>query len=375
MWSIGNEIDYPNDPYCHPSFETMTGNNDANKPAAERVYNPKRPDASRLGVLSKMLCGIVKKTDTTRPVTLAAAFPELSTKLGFIDELDVVGYNYKEHLYLEHHLEFPDKPFLGSENKHTYEAWRAVTDNEFISGQFLWTGIDYLGEAKGWPIHGASSGLMTLAGFEKTSYWRRQSFWSDKPVIHLATIRESELSPVSESWNYLDGESVVVKCYTNLDEIELFINENSLGKFKRDYDNDCIIATVEFTAGELKAQGAAADGGIISYSLYTCECAVSMGIYDFHIEDSSLHQIEVTMLDRNGHRVYGDSTMLEVNVENATLLGIENGDLSDVTEYSQNRRRCYKGQVIVYVLCDEKNNGEKKVTITGENILKQEIQL
>jgi hypothetical protein len=73
--------------------------------------------------------------------------------------------------------------------------------------------------------------------------------------------------------------------------------------------------------------------------------------------------------------VYGDSTMLEVNVENATLLGIENGDLSDVTEYSQNRRRCYKGQLIVYVLCDKENNGKKKVTITGENILKQEIQL
>jgi hypothetical protein len=392
MWSIGNEIDYPNDPYCHPSFETMTGNNDANKPAAERVYNPKRPDASRLGTLSKMLCGIVKKTDTTRPVTLAAAFPELSTKLGFIDGLDVVGYNYKEDLYQEHHLEFPDKPFLGSENKHTYKAWRAVTDNEFISGQFLWTGIDYLGEAKGWPIHGASSGLMTLAGFEKTSYWRRQSFWSDKPVIHLATIRESEtfttaggevfgdalsneFLPVSESWNYMDGESVVVKCYTNLDEIELFINENSIGKFKRNYNNDCIVAIVEFRAGELKAQGVIADGSVISHNLYTCECAVSMDICDFHMGDDCLHQIEITMLDRNGHRVYGNSTMLEVNVENATLLGIENGDLSDVTEYCQNRRRCFNGQLIAYVLCDNDNNGEKKVTITGENILKQEIKL
>jgi hypothetical protein len=392
MWSIGNEIDYPNDPYCHPSFSTMTGNNDANKPAAERMYNPKRPDATRLGVLSKMLCQIVKKTDTTHPVTLASAFPELSTKLGFIDELDVVGYNYKEHLYNEHHLAFPDKPFLGSENGHSYKAWLYVTDNEFISGQFLWTGIDYLGEAKGWPIHGSSAGLLTLAGFEKTGYWRRQSFWSDKPVIHLATIRESEscqtawgetfsnaisceFSSVSENWNYMDGERVVVKCYTNLDEIELFINENSLGKFQRDYYTDCIIAIVDFEVGELRAQGVTADGDIISHSLYTCECAVSMGINDFHTDYSSLHQIEVTLLDRNGHRVYSDSTMLEVNVDNATLLGIENGDLADVTEYSQNRRRCFNGQLIVYVLCDNENTGEKKVTITGGNIMKQEIKL
>jgi hypothetical protein len=100
-----------------------------------------------------------------------------------------------------------------------------------------------------------------------------------------------------------------------------------------------------------------------------------MGICDFHEGESSLHQIEVTLLDRNGHRVYGESTMLEVNVENATLLGIENGDISDVTEYSQNRRCCFNGQLIVYVLCDKDNDGEKKVTITGGNILRQEIQL
>ncbi len=75
MWSIGNEIDYPNDPYCHPSFSTMTGNNDSNKPAAERMYNPSRPNAQRLAVLSRELCEIVHKTDATHPVTLAAAFP------------------------------------------------------------------------------------------------------------------------------------------------------------------------------------------------------------------------------------------------------------------------------------------------------------
>jgi len=72
MWSIGNEIDYPNDPYCHPLFTSMTGNNDANKPAAERQYNPNKPNAERLTVLCKILSNIVKQTDSTRPVTVAA---------------------------------------------------------------------------------------------------------------------------------------------------------------------------------------------------------------------------------------------------------------------------------------------------------------
>ncbi|MGN6712954.1 glycoside hydrolase family 2 TIM barrel-domain containing protein [Anaerocolumna jejuensis] len=91
LWSIGNEIDYPNDPYCHPLFETMTGNNDKDKPAAERQYNPNKPNAERLSVLAGNLTAIVKQSDTTRPVTAAVAFPELSTRIGYIDALDVAG--------------------------------------------------------------------------------------------------------------------------------------------------------------------------------------------------------------------------------------------------------------------------------------------
>ena len=114
-----------------------------------------RPNAERLAPLAKELTQIVKKADHTRPVASAAALPELSAKLGFLDSLDVAGYNYKEHLYEESHRAFPYKPFLGSENGHSLSAWKAVTDKPYISGQFLWTGIDYLGEAHGWPIHGA----------------------------------------------------------------------------------------------------------------------------------------------------------------------------------------------------------------------------
>ena len=71
LWSIGNEIDYPNDPYCHPSFAAMTGNNDANKPAAERQYDPNKPNAERLAVLARRLAAWVKEVDATRPVTAA----------------------------------------------------------------------------------------------------------------------------------------------------------------------------------------------------------------------------------------------------------------------------------------------------------------
>ena len=381
LWSIGNEIDYPNDPYCHPSFETMTGNNDANKPAQERQYNPARPNAERLAVLSKQLCQIVKETDSTHPVTLAAAFPELSSKLGFIDPLDVVGYNYKEHLYEESHEAFPDKPFLGSENGHSLSAWKAVTDNEYISGQFLWTGIDYLGEAYGWPIHGSGAGLLTLAGFEKASYYRRQSFWSEEDMVHLTTTFASqdkgEFTPVSESWNYPLGEEILVKCYTNLPAIKMYLNENEIGIYEKSKENDCISFTLPFEPGELKA--AAAHDDSISHTLYTTTsaCQMQVNVWD-NTEDKdtqkSLFQIEVTMLDSNLHRVYNDSTLLHINAKNARLLALENGNLADVTEYTASYRRAYHGQLLIYVSALDKAE-PVSIEITGEGIQTKTIVL
>ena len=187
IYSVGNEIDYPNDPYCHPMFTEMTGNNDNNKPAKERQYDPNKPNMERLAILVKELANIVKDEDSTRPVTVAAAFPELSTKIGFIDELDVVGYNYKEHLYAQDHKRFPKKTFLGSENSHSLEAWNAVKDNDYICGQFLWTGIDYLGEALGWPVRGASSGFITTAGFPKPEFNVRAELWGGTRIKEKKT--------------------------------------------------------------------------------------------------------------------------------------------------------------------------------------------
>ena len=283
----------------------------------------------------------------------------------------MVGFNYKEQLYEENHQRFPDKPFLGSENSHTLKAWKAVTDNEYISGQFLWTGIDYLGEAHGWPIHGSMAGLLTLAGFEKAKYYRRQSFWSDKPMVHLTTIRpeeyQHEYSPVSEVWNYVPGEDVMVRCFTNLPEVELFLNDESLGVFKKDDDVDAIVATVKFAPGKLTAKGTAACGAEVVHSLETtgCACQMALNVFD---EAAELKQIEVTMLDSEGRRVYTDSTMLRVTVENGKLLGLENGDLADVTDYTSNMRRAYGGQLLIYAVADKNVDAPMKVTVQGQQI-------
>lgn len=370
MWSIGNEIDYPNDPYCHASFTTMTGNNDADKPAEERQYNPQRPDAGRLAVLAQKLSKIVKENDKTRPVTLAAAFPELSSGLGFLDSVDVAGYNYKEHLYEESHRRFPGKPFIGSENGHSLEAWRAVTDKPWISGQFLWTGIDYLGEAKGWPIHGSGAGLLTLAGFEKPGYYRRQSLWSSRPMIHLSTARmdadRGEWTPVADTWNYPEKEEVLIKCYTNLPRAEIWLNDKCLGTFEKDPDADAITLSAAYTPGTLKALGTALDGTKVSHTLITTgtACCVSLQCFeDFPHPGPQpvLYQIEALMRDTWGNPVLSDSSLLHVTADNGRICGLENGNLADVTDYSAHFRRAYCGRLLIYV---NHINEEKEVTIT-----------
>ncbi|MDF2587889.1 MAG: Beta-galactosidase BoGH2A [Anaerocolumna sp.] len=401
MWSIGNEIDYPNDPYCHPLFTSMTGNNDKNKPAAEKQYNQDKPNAERLSVLAKQLTKIIKQYDTTRPVTAAVAFPELSTHIGYIDPFDVVGYNYKEQFYADDHKRFPEKPFLGSENSHSYEAWKAVRDNDYISGQFLWTGIDYLGEAHGWPIHGSGAGNLTLAGYPKTSYYRRKSFWSENTMIYLVTARatlenESEQTPTEwkhmyRSWNYVPGEMIEIRCYTNVSKAVLFCNNRSFGEKQNDADTGYISWIIPFEAGELSVKGyvnSNLTNNQIDYSIDSASdqtscfvsdmikstgtsCAIHLNLWDNEAQiqklfknnainilnniapkETSTHlkQIEVTITDGLGNWVTNDNTMLMVTLSGSgKLLGLENGDLSDITEYTAVYRRAYEGRLLIYV--------------------------
>lgn len=298
LWSIGNEIDYPNDPYCHPMFETMTGNNDADKPAAERQYDVNKPNMKRIAVLAGQLAAIVKEEDESRPVTVAAAFPELSSELGFFDMLSVVGYNYKEQFYEKDHKRFPDKAFLGSENGHSEEAWKAVTDNPYICGQFLWTGIDYLGEAKGWPVHGSPAGLLTTAGFPKPEYDRRKALWQEAASV------ENALRPIEmETEKADDAGSGTEKAV-------------------------CLSAVLWKEKDALSGQAWESNAGKTGY----------------------LYQILVKLTDKAGRKVTADDKEVRVQVQgDGRLAGIDNGDLADVTPFSADGRKTYRGDMAVYV--------------------------
>ena len=268
LWSIGNEIDYQDDAYPPNSPELP--------PIAERLIKD------------------VKALDTTRPVTAACAFP--ATNL-FKKLLDVEGYNYMERLYEGDHAAHPARVMYGSENSHALAAWQAVAENDYIAGQFLWTGIDYLGEARVWPSHANRAGLLNLAGFPKDLYYFRKSLWTASPMVYLTTS-----PPVRRGWFWGGPAAKAVWCYTNCDRVELFHDGQSLGS-KPQTDQRVITWRLDFTSGVLKAVGTRG-GKQVSFELKKAGAAAKVilrpDVESLLPNGRDVAQIEVDVADKDG---------------------------------------------------------------------------
>ncbi len=256
MWSIGNEVDYPNDPYSHPIL-----NQEGIQQQHTAGFLPSQPHADRLGAIAKKLAAVVKKYDPSRPVTAGLAGPVMSNETEYPGALDVAGYNYTENRYAMDHERYPSRVLYGSENGHSMDAWKAVRDNEYIFGQFLWTGIDYLGESHRWPSRGFTSGLIDLAGYKKPRAFFRESLWSEQPMIYSGTFRKTRSPRYSAIdapplWNYQEGDSVTVVCYTNCEQARLFLNGREVGNVKSRDDNSGTISwNVAYAPGKLETVG------------------------------------------------------------------------------------------------------------------------
>ena len=271
LWSIGNEVDYPNDPYSHPILDG--DGSDFTQPVYGG-YRPSAPDAMRIGGIARRLAAAVRAADDSRPVTGALAGVLMSNQTGYPEAVDVVGYNYTESRYLKDHLAYPERIIYGSENRSDYSAWKAVRDNEFIFGQFIWTGADYLGEAREWPSRGFYSGLLDLANNIKPRGRFRQALWREDPVCWLgAYSKDNEEVEDSydawDSWDFEDGDVLRVVCYTNAAKVRLSLNGRPVGAMK-DFDDETGIIgwDVPFERGVLLAEAFDSDGNLVaSHSL------------------------------------------------------------------------------------------------------------
>ena len=370
MWSIGNEVDYPNDPYSHPVLAGST----INQPV-QGGYMPERPKAERLGVIAKRLAAIVRSLDTSRPVTAALAGVVMSNETEYPYVLDVTGYNYTEDRYELDHKKYPKRVIFGSETVHSMEAWKATRDNDYIFGQFIWTGIDYLGESGEWPSRGFYSGFLDFGGFQKPRGHFREALWSTKPVTYIGTYLplsdEKSLSldawPI---WNYETNQLIRVVCYTNAPTSKLILNGKQVGDSKKLNDETGIIFwDIPYQSGKIEVIG------LDNKNNEICKYAIQSSDKPFAITAKSdvskikkqrgLAQIEVQIVDEKGVPVMISEEEITCTIEGpAKLLGLEASNNSDMGNYKDSLQRAYHGRLLAYVQANG-DAGKIKVKFTA----------
>jgi len=375
MWSIGNEVDYPNDPYTHPILDT-----EAN-PQTYAKFSEDLPHADRLGQVARELAAVVKAHDTTRPVTAGLASALVSNETGYAAALDVVGYNYQEFRYARDHAKYPDRPLYGSENGMSLDGWRAVADNDYVMGQFLWTGIEYLGEAGRWPRRSSTSGAIDLANNGKTEYFIHKSLWNDAPMVYIGTSRIGQGDGntslwrhrrADPHWNWTENDTVRVSAYTNGDSVELFLNGTSLGVRRKEDAKDGVMHwDVQFAAGELRAVARAGKREVASCVLKTAgptsRIVASGDTATLTADRQDVAIIDLMIADDAGTRVYHADNEITCRVSGPLrFLGMENANPSNVRLYKAPSQHAWHGRMTVYVQAlDEAGEGVIEFTGTG----------
>lgn len=407
QWSIGNEIEwtYPRNGDATGFFNNMhwSGNyfwsTPPNSPEKIRQQLETLPRGTYdIGKTAKRLAQWTRELDTTRYVIANCILPSSSYESGYIEALDMVGYSYRRVLYDYGHEHYPEKPIMGTENLGQWHEWKAVQERPFIAGTFLWTGIDYMGESHGgWPKKSSSSGLLDLAGFEKPSYHMFKSLWTDNPHIYLATqsLAKSryktsssgeviEKKPgawkralwgwheVNEHWNYDKNEMVIAEVYSNCEEVELFLNGNSLGKRRLSQFEDRIYKwALPFESGTLVAKGRK-EGRLAETTLATSGRAVRI---DLSADKTTLNagsddvtHVVAQLRDDQGKPVRIQEEEITFGLEGkARFLGVDNGSVNNVQDFQSNRIITHQGRCILIVQALE-DQGEITITATSDKL-------
>jgi hypothetical protein len=387
MWSIGNEIDYANDPYADQQ---------STQGQQHQGFSVNRPDASRMVEIAQELKDVVRQIDPSRPVTMALANIGNSRRIGLPEVLDIVGYNYTESRYKEDHDNYPSQFIYGSENPHNYDGWLAVKNSDYISAQFLWTGVDYLGEAGKFPLRSAFSGLLDLTGHEKTIYYWRKSMWNEEPMLYITARRKRgedkiNVDPMSklswfvsaiedkQHWNYNNGDSILVMAYTNCSGAELFLNGTSYGKKQYDQANSSIWWFIPFDEGEVKVVAVGNDNQILTSSLRTVSEPVDIMMQTesktIKADGQDIAVIEITLKDKNSNTAYLAENRIDFEVSGeGRLIGTDNGNAACIDNMKLPWRTAYQGRCIA-IIQSNGNKGKIKITARAEGLINRSVEI
>ncbi|MBB5747650.1 glycoside hydrolase family 2 TIM barrel-domain containing protein [Brevundimonas variabilis] len=261
----------------HPSIVIWSAGNE--------IHDTAYPVQAKAALRSIM--DVIRANDPTRPRTLALFRPNVTGDYenGLADMLDVVGQNYRENELIAANRQNPARSIVGTENGHNRSNWVPVRDYPAFSGMFLWTGIDYLGEANrsGWPNIQSPSGLLDRTGAQRIRGMERESWWSEKPVVHVVRNANTNAAgpaidgaggpnqpavptmiavatppaPVAlfDDWTpeALTPGPQTIEVYSNCENVEAFLNERSLGRMPINADASPRRWSVEFVPGSVRA--------------------------------------------------------------------------------------------------------------------------
>ena len=386
MWSVGNE-----------------------------VFDQKEPDGWKL---ARLLCDTVHRVDPTRPTTAACdRYPVcFDNRLAFY--LDIVGLNYKPHLYSVIREKYPNMLLLGSETvscvstRGVYDlpakvnigepkneqltvsdyglcspGWSYYAERElaaqrdcpFVMGEFVWTGFDYLGEPTPyhqdeWPARSSYFGVVDLAGLPKNRYYGYRAAWTDIPTLHIFP---------HWNWEGREGEVVPVHIYTNYEEVELFINGVSQGKKRHAVEGNDITAQLErfrlmwndtvYTPGEVLAVAYRDGKEVDRSSVRTAKAPhhIELTAYSETIsaDGESLNYITASILDEDGNLCpHADNRLSFSSEGSARVYATDAGDQRETETFLRGDKKALAGKLVCCLRSNGKT-GMATVTCQAEGLL------
>jgi beta-galactosidase len=382
IWSVGNEI------------PQQRGSNS---------------DTSGKAILRE-LYSIVKKLDN-RPVVTANDFVDSKNQLLQTDAYDIIGYNYHHRNWDSAQLMWGNKPFIATESTSALQTrgsydmlsdsirrWPYSWENAFkegnadltcsaydncsapwgstheeslkimekrphVSGMFIWTGFDYIGEPTPypWPARSSYFGIIDLAGFPKDAFYLYQSIWTNKPVLHLFPHWNWQLGQTIDMWAY----------YNNADEVELFINGKSQGIKKKTGDDLHVMWRVLYEPGTVKVVSRKKGKIVLTKEIKTAgdpyKIILSIDTNELVANSDGLAFVIAKIVDKDGNFVPYANNSISFSVDGgASFVATDNGHQTDLSSFQSTQKKAWNGLCLAVIKAgNKKGNGIIKATSEG----------
>ncbi|MGN6370128.1 MAG: glycoside hydrolase family 2 TIM barrel-domain containing protein [Phycisphaerae bacterium] len=353
------------------------------------------PNAQSAIPILRGLVEVFHENDPTRPVTQALFRPNVSHDYtdGLADLLDVVGTNYRDDELLAAQRDKPSRKIVNTESGPALKAWAAVRDHPSYSGQFLWTGADYLGESRRWPVVLHESGLIDITDTPRGIGYQRQSWWSEKPMVAMVRDQGAVANPSlpgepqtravqALDWtpSILSPHKERVLVYSNCEEVELFLNGKSLGARAAPKDESPRRWEVDFAPGTLKAVGRNGGREAAESELQTAgKPAKVVLMCDRKAVGSNwddLAFVTARVVDEAGIQVPSADNRITFSITGpGAIVAVENADPAAHDPYQANAYPVYIGRCLAMVRGSSGGSGPFTITARADGLAAGTLQL